>query len=348
VRDSANHYKGQDCGNSGCHNARDKLAARRSVALSSTQKAGTTGTPTLGTAAALGHAVGFDHRRVASATCVSCHGAGSGIGKPASHIATTDSCESCHTTLAWLPVTRVDHLQVRGACATCHNGTVASGKGSNHIVSGSDCETCHTSNAWTPARFDHASVAPHTCRTCHDGLHASGLPVNHVPTTAQCDTCHGTLSWKPAKLDHTTLTASCASCHNNSVALGVSPTHMVMTRDCATCHSYPDWSVLHFVHASAAYPGEHRAALVCTSCHTTNTDQIPWRSAAQAGSCAGCHASDFKPDLHPKTLGGVKYTAAELRDCTGACHVYSDATLGTIAKPMPGPYHRVTDAAFKH
>jgi len=243
---------------------------------------------------------------------------------------------------------RVDHLQVRGACAGCHNGTVASGKGSNHIVSGNDCETCHTSNAWTPARFDHVSVTPHTCGTCHDGLHASGLPVNHVPTSAQCDTCHGTLSWKPAKLDHTTLTAPCASCHNNSVALGVSPTHMLMTRDCATCHSYPDWSVLHFVHASASYPGEHRAALVCTSCHTTNTDQIPWRSAAQAGSCAGCHASDFKPDLHPKTLGGVKYTAAELRDCTGACHVYSDATLGTIAKPMPGPYHRVTDAAFKH
>ncbi|HLQ11950.1 MAG TPA: cytochrome c3 family protein [Steroidobacteraceae bacterium] len=349
VRDSANHYKGQDCGNSGCHSTRDKFAARRSVALSAAQRAGATATPSLGgTATALGHAIGFDHRRVAGTACVSCHGPGSGIGKPASHIATTDSCESCHTTLAWLPVTRVDHLQVRGACATCHNGTVASGKGSNHIASGNDCETCHTSNAWTPARFDHAGVAPHSCRTCHDSLHASGLPVNHVPTTAQCDTCHGTLSWKPAKLDHTTLTASCASCHNNSTALGVPPTHMVMTRDCATCHSYPDWTVLHFVHASAAYPGEHRAALVCTSCHTTNTDQIPWRSAAQAGSCAGCHASDFKPDLHPKSMNGLKYTAGELRDCTGACHVYKDATLGTIAKPMPGPYHRVSDAAFKH
>jgi len=349
VRDGGNHYKGQDCGNSGCHSARDKFAARRSVAMSAGQKAGATATPSLGgTTTALGHAVGFDHRRVAGSTCVSCHGAGSGIGKPASHIATTDSCESCHTTLAWLPVTRVDHLQVRGSCASCHNGAAASGKGSNHIVSGNDCETCHTSNAWTPARFDHVSVAPHTCRSCHDSLHASGLPVNHVPTTAQCDTCHGTLSWKPAKLDHTTLTASCASCHNNSTALGVSPTHMVMARDCATCHSYPDWSVLHFVHASATYPGDHRVALVCTSCHTANTDQIPWRAAAQAGSCAGCHARDFKPDLHPKSMDGLKYTAGELRDCTGACHVYKDATLGTIAKSLPGPYHRVSDAAFKH
>ncbi len=348
VRDSANHYKGQDCGGSGCHSSRDKFAVRRGVAMNASAKAGSTATPSLGAANSLAHVVSFDHLRVAGTACVSCHGAGSGVGKAASHIATTDSCQSCHMTVAWLPVSRVDHLQVRGSCASCHNGTVASGKGSNHIVSGSDCETCHTSNAWTPARFDHAGVAPHTCRTCHDSLHASGLPVNHVPTTAQCDTCHGTLSWKPAKLDHTTLTATCASCHDNNIALGVTPTHMMMTRDCATCHSYPDWAVLHFVHKSASYPGDHRAALVCTSCHTTNTDQIIWASAAQAGSCAGCHASAFKPDVHPKTVGGLKYTAAELRDCTGACHVYKDATLGTVAKPMPGPYHRVTDAAFKH
>ena len=47
-------------------------------------------------------------------------------------------------------------------------------------------------------------------------------------------------------------------------------------------------------------------------------------------------------------MDGLKYTAGELRDCTGACHVYKDATLGTIAKSLPGPYHRVSDAAFKH
>jgi hypothetical protein len=169
-----------------------------------------------------------------------------------------------------------------------------------------------------------------------------------VPTSAQCDTCHGTLAWKPAKLDHTALTASCASCHNNNVALGVSPTHMVMQRDCASCHSYPDWTLLRFTHASASYPGEHRAALACISCHTSNTDQIPWPSGANAGSCAGCHAAAFKPDLHPKTVTGLKYTANELANCAGSCHVYSDATLGTITKSPPGPYHRVSDAAFKH
>ncbi|MDE2251799.1 MAG: cytochrome C, partial [Gammaproteobacteria bacterium] len=295
-----------------------------------------------------GGAVGFSHRRVAGTACVTCHGPASGIGMSPNHIATTDRCESCHMTAAWLPVTHVDHMQVRGSCVSCHNGVAATGKGRNHIAGSDSCETCHTTNAWSPARFDHIGVAPHTCISCHDSIHATGLPANHVVTSAQCDTCHGTLGWKPAKLDHTTLTAPCASCHDNNIAIGVTPTHMSTARGCATCHSYPDWSVLHFAHTSASYPGEHRAALACTACHTTNTDQIPWASPADAGSCGGCHAKDFRPDLHPKTQGGLKYTASELRDCSGACHVYSDATLGTVAKPMPGPYHRVADAAFKH
>jgi hypothetical protein len=37
-----------------------------------------------------------------------------------------------------------------------------------------------------------------------------------------------------------------------------------------------------------------------------------------------------------------------LRDCSGACHVYGDTSLGSIVKSVAGPYHRVTDAAFKH
>jgi len=261
---------------------------------------------------------------------------------------TTTNCMSCHTTVAWTPVARVDHTQVLGTCVSCHNGVVAKGKGSTHVSSGTDCATCHTTNAWTPARFDHASVAAHTCKSCHDGLHAVGLPLNHVPTTAQCDTCHGTLGWSPAKLDHTTLTVNCVSCHNNAIALGVTAAHMNTKIDCAVCHSYPDWAVLRFVHNAATYPGTHKTALVCTACHTSNTDQIPWPAPAQAGTCAGCHAKDFAPAAHPKVVRGALYTVSELSNCGGACHVYSDATQGTVVKSLPGPYHRVSDAAFKH
>ncbi len=351
VRDSANHHKGVDCGGSGCHSTRDKFGARHAAAATVIRKSGIANVvPALGGTSALGSAAGFNHRRVLGSACLSCHSVASGLGKPATHIATSDSCDSCHTTLAWLPVRSVDHLQVKGSCNSCHNGIVARGKGTgkSHIASNNSCEACHTSNAWTPARFEHSAIAAHSCKSCHNGLQAAGQPIRHIPTTAQCDTCHGSLGWKPALLDHTTLTASCVTCHNNNVAFGVPATHMNTRLDCATCHNYPDWAVLHFVHTSAAFPGEHRSALACSACHTSNSEQIPWPSMASAGSCGGCHTALYKPDAHPKTSDGLKYTAIELHDCTGSCHIYSDATLGTVVKSMRGKYHRVSDSAFKH
>jgi hypothetical protein len=88
--------------------------------------------------------------------------------------------------------------------------------------------------------------------------------------------------------------------------------------------------------------------LSCTSCHAANTEQLPYPSAAHAGTCAGCHAKDFKPAAHPKTIKGLNYTATELANCSGACHVYSDTTQSTTSRSLPGPHHRVSDATFHH
>ncbi len=350
VRDSAGHHAGQDCGGSGCHSSRDKFARRAAASSATGQKAGITSAakPAFSGAAGLVGAAGFNHQRVMGASCISCHGQASGMGKPPTHIHSSDRCESCHMTIAWSPVTRVDHLQLNGTCVSCHDGSAARGKSRDHIASGANCEACHTSNAWSPARFDHAAMPAGTCRSCHDSVHATGKPANHVPTSAQCDACHGTLGWKPALLDHSKLSSSCVSCHDNNIALGMPGNHMNTQRDCATCHSYPDWTPLHFVHTAAAWPGQHKAALECSTCHTSNTEQIPWASPADAGNCAGCHARNFRADRHPKTSAGASYTASELRDCSGACHVYTDATLAHVAKAIPGPYHRVADSAFKH
>ena len=305
------HKVGQDCGGSGCHSTRDKYGIRRgqrATVTAPTRAASGTTAPTTATVAARGGVVTarggiagtgagtstavapsagtpaplgpFDHRTVTGTNCVSCHSQASGIGKPSTHIATSDACATCHTTLAWLPVSRVDHTQVRGTCVSCHNGTTARGKPSTHVPTTSACDSCHTTNAWTPARFDHATVAPHSCTSCHDAVHAIGKPRNHIPTTQQCDTCHGTLAWKPVKIDHSTLTTGCASCHNNAGAVGKPTAHMGTQRDCATCHTYPDWSAIRFVHSSTAYPGQHRTALSCAACHTSNTDQVPYLSPA--------------------------------------------------------------------
>ena len=342
------HHSGQDCGNSGCHNSRDKRALRPSA---SPQSGGALAraAPTLSADSTLAPvAGGFNHARALGAACTSCHGQSGATGKPADHMATSGNCGSCHTTRAWLPVNTIDHTQVLGTCWSCHAGTIAKGKPKSHIPSGNNCETCHTTNAWTPARFDHGAVSAHTCTTCHDSVHAMGLPTRHVRTSAQCDTCHGTLAWKPAMVDHASLTGNCVSCHNNNVALGVPTNHMNSKLDCAACHSYPEWSALHFVHTAGTYPSGHKATLACTACHASNSDLVAWPSPANAGSCAGCHAKDFRPAAHPKTTGGILYTASELRDCAGACHVYGDATFKNIVKPQPGPFHRPGNTAFKH
>ena len=348
VRDSANHHAGQDCGGSGCHNSRDKRALRPGSTAAAGATALTRDTSAGGAAGLAAAMGGFNHIRAAATPCASCHNSATAAGTPSDHIASSNSCVSCHNTRAWLPVTVVDHTQVRGSCVSCHSGALARGKSKSHIASSSACEACHTTNAWTPARFDHIAVAAHTCRSCHDSVHAMGLPSNHIATAAQCDTCHGTLAWKPAKVDHTTLTSRCLSCHNNNIALGVPPTHMDSKLDCATCHSYPDWTLTHFRHTSASYPGDHRGPVECANCHTGNTDTVPWAAPANAGSCAGCHTKDFKAAAHPKTKAGLPYTASELRNCAGACHVYSDATFKTIVKSQPGPYHRPSNVAFKH
>jgi hypothetical protein len=352
VRPSANHNAGQDCGGSGCHSTRDKFAARPATArVQPVLKASGVATvaPSLATGAGptLSRPGALDHRRVTGA-CVSCHDQASGIGKLPTHLATSNRCESCHMTLAWLPVLSVDHTQVSGTCVSCHSNGRARSKPGGHLASNDACESCHTTLAWTPARVEHTALLTVDCRSCHNGARAIGMPVNHVPTSAQCSTCHGTLGWKPAKLDHTGIVSNCASCHNNTIALGMSTTHLQTQRDCAICHSYPDWTLVAFTHRSALYPGQHRAALTCVACHTSNSDQIPYAAPAEAGSCGGCHSAAFKPALHPKTADGTLYTAHELRDCTGACHVYKDATLTAIVKSQPGPYHRVADAAFKH
>jgi len=385
VRDGPNHHKGQDCGGSGCHSPRDTGGGGRGNAVRKTAKSAAAGSRIAGAAAGLsaanaaatastaisgragarrgsgvwpaqiaGFGQSFDstmtgrHRDTGGARCATCHSSSSRLGISRLHTWTTSSCESCHTTLAWLPVSKVDHLQAKGPCANCHNGINATGISRRHVSGTRGCDSCHTTNAWTPARFEHAAAAAQPCTRCHNGLHASGLPRNHIPTSKQCDTCHGTLSWNSAKVDHSSLTAGCSGCHNNAAAIGKPANHMTTARECQTCHTYPDWNALNFRHLSPQYPGQHRTALTCEQCHTTNSEHIVFTSAADAGTCGGCHAKNFKPDVHPKTVKGQLYSASELADCTGACHVYTDSTRATIAKSVRSPYHRVTDGSFRH
>jgi hypothetical protein len=62
--------------------------------------------------------------------------------------------------------------------------------------------------------------------------------------------------------------------------------------------------------------------------------------------CAGCHASDFRSGPHKKVDSPqINYTVSELRDCSGACHEYTDATFTTIRRTRSGE-HSVRDNEF--
>jgi hypothetical protein len=284
-------------------------------------------------------------------TCRGCHSIGSrinAIAKPTTHVSTSDECILCHSILDFAPIVRMDHTAALGSCFSCHNGTRAPGKNPGHIQSDNNCDACHTTNAFSPARMEHANLvarAAVSCRSCHSGVQAATLPLNHIPTSQECGACHGTLSWTPARLDHAGMTR-CQGCHNGGAATGKVVSHMTTSLDCSSCHRYPVWSAVAFVHSSSAYPGDHASA-TCIACHSSNTESAAWPSAAYRPSCAGCHATRFKPERHPKTLDGLPYNISELQNCSGACHVYGDAKLRAIARNRPAGHHKVTDSAFR-
>ena len=177
------------------------------------------------------------------------------------------------------------------------------------------------------------------------GVRATGKSQNHIPTTAECDGCHTTTAWIPARFSHVGVTGGCSGCHDNNRATGKPTGHMTTARECNVCHSTSAWTPLTFRHTSSEYPGDHAGNLACTACHTTNTDAATWRNSTYRPACAGCHANDYESGPHTK-YGNTRYTVSELRNCSGACHTYTDSTLTTISRRRNGPQHRVTDGGF--
>ncbi|MBT9444825.1 MAG: hypothetical protein IV086_03895 [Hyphomonadaceae bacterium] len=246
---------------------------------------------------------------------------------------------------SWTSV-RFDHAATTGACSTCHNGTKATGKPANHIPTSNVCDDCHVVTSWANARFDHNGVTA-TCSTCHNGAQATGKPANHISTSAQCDSCHSTLAWTPARFDHANVSGSCSTCHNGTQATGKPTNHFSTSLQCDECHATSTWTPLTFRHSSADYPGDHRGNLTCRSCHTTNAQAVTWTTPAYQPDCAGCHANDFRSDPHKKweSPTTVRYTVSELRDCSGACHIYTNSSMTQI-KETRNSEHRVNDAGF--
>lgn len=127
--------------------------------------------------------------------CVECHNGLNATGKSASHLATTDMCEFCHTIVSWVPALVVDHTQVIGACTDCHNGVTAMGRSVSHIQTTDACEACHTTYQFVPIiRVDHEQTIG-DCVSCHNGIVAIGKSISHPDTSDSCEECHNSMTW---------------------------------------------------------------------------------------------------------------------------------------------------------
>jgi hypothetical protein len=247
------------------------------------------------------------------------------------------------TTFANPAGAQMNHSGITNGCARCHNGVTAVGKPANHVITNAPCETCHKSTVtFAGARMNHVGIIAN-CASCHTGRNELGKPANHIITNAPCETCHkSTVTFAGARMDHSRITGTCASCHNGTTAEGKPVRHFVTTLPCEMCHRTVTWTPVVYRHTSPAYV-DHGMALNCTSCHTSNATAVTWKFPAYRPDCAGCHAANYRPMPHPKFERPIPvyYTVMELRDCAGACHIYTDNSLRNIKVRRSSVHHAI-------
>jgi len=101
----------------------------------------------------------YSHAGVMPRSCATCHRAGGGASSvPGGHLPTALSCDACHRTTAWTPVTYTHAGVGPGRCAGCHAGSWATPKPAGHFVTARSCDACHHgTTSWTPVFYDHLS-----------------------------------------------------------------------------------------------------------------------------------------------------------------------------------------------
>jgi len=265
----------------------------------------------------------FNHQGLSS-NCVICHddGINSITPKVGNHIATTNTCETCHTPLGFDILPFVDHQEILGNCSECHDGVLAVGKSEFHAPTNAECDDCHNTTSFfalePDGSFDHSSISS-GCITCHNGNLAIGKtptpndtpPGTHPDTNVECGFCHTTASFKGAYPDHSgpsVVGHRCDECHGasqNDQPSDPPVGHPVMTAvdlttvDCGYCHSIKTFSLNGVFNHGLVDP----ALLTCETCHNdTNSIMAPGKASAVPAhlvtttDCGACHNTEkFTP-----------------------------------------------------
>ncbi len=257
----------------------------------------------------------FNHLGLSS-NCVNCH---NGVNlrvnnkllfpKPPTHIASSNTCQTCHTPQGFNIIPFADHQEVFGNCSECHNGVIAIGKSDFHPATVVECDDCHNTTSFLnlapDGSFDHSNIT-RACNGCHNGTVATGKHAGHTDTNTECGYCHTTVSFLNAYPDHTdpvVMGNGCDSCHGVSngqgglIAVGQSVGHPVtdVSLDCDACHS-----ILSFKMPGGLFNHSLLDATVqsCESCHNANTS-INARAATPTtthlnatADCGVCHNTE--------------------------------------------------------
>ncbi len=271
--------------------------------------------------------------------CSACHGVGTAVratAKSTNHVQSSDRCDACHNSVAWIPAVTFDHVEVQGSCSSCHNNVQALGKPLGHINTTQECNTCHTTLSWAGASFNHAGVTG-GCASCHNGTQASGLPTGHIPTGgAPCESCHSVSNfsnWTGAVMNHGAVKGiACDACHESGMSfIGVT----IVTRpplphpaggDCGLCHL----STTSFK-SGLALPANHIPLPAadsgnCVLCHSNpaNFAVYSMNHVNIASNCAQCHATGLSfanmapPTLKQPPTNHIPFAGASCESCHAA------------------------------
>ncbi len=300
-----------------------------------------------------------------TANCIACHNGQQAQGKKINHLNSSEQCQACHQLSAWSPVSSFNHEAAIGQCASCHNNVLAKGQPRHHILTLKSCDDCHLESQWLPvSQVDHAATLG-SCFSCHNRKMVEGKPLNHISSDNRCDNCHVTHLWSQVVMDHSNVTGSCSLCHNGATASAKTANHLSSNNTCNDCHRRRTWTPVYRVDHLAVsgscsschngqtadgkpanHPSTHNN---CEDCHRSNLwSHVTFNHDNLTASCASCHAADFKQNYHKKTKGpgAIYYTANELSNCAGSCHIYEDKSFSRIYQRRRGPDHRPIRSAW--
>lgn len=259
----------------------------------------------------------------AATTCLGCH-------KDPHQGALGKSCETCHSTSAFVPTAGFDHAKtdfpldnahLGVACSGCHK-PAANGAQTYQLKDFQRCSSCHAD-----PHAGRTALSPCTdCHTTRGWKDVHNLPPAHSPagwplvgkhSGVACADCHGpSLTAK--------VQSACVGCHED--------VHKGRFGDrCERCHDESGWDKVKlggFDHARTRFPLEgkhkdvrcekcHRQASGktiykgvpfdrCERCHKTY-HQETFASGTPAAECESCHTVQ---GFSPSTFGGAEHERA--------------------------------------